>query len=129
VVHEFIGEYMEGGFLENIIDMFRHDRGLYRTVHLLMSDERGRVRLGTVALVEGLKDEHPEEIAGIVPEVARLLKDKNPTIRADAAYLLGIIGHPAALSYLGEAASDENDLVRQIAAEAIEEIEQAAERP
>lgn len=128
-MHEFIAEYMEGGFLENIIDMFKHDRGLYRTVPLLMSDERGRVRLGTVALVEGLKDEHPEETAGIIPAVARLLKDENPTIRADAAYLLGIIGHPAALSYLGEAASDENDLVRQIAAEAIEEIQEAAGQP
>ncbi|GAB4390554.1 MAG: HEAT repeat domain-containing protein [Thermodesulfovibrionales bacterium] len=117
-----IADYMEGGFLENIIDMFKHDRSLYRMLPGLMSDERGRVRLGTVALVESLKEEHPEEIAAAVPSVAALLKSPDPTIRADAAYLLGVIGRREALAYLREAAGDENDLARQIIAEAMDEI-------
>jgi HEAT repeat protein len=117
-----IADYMEGGFLENIIDMFKHDRSLYSLLHHLMSDERGRVRLGAVALIETLKDEHYEDIVKIIPSIAALLKDPNPTIRADAAYLLGIIGHKDALPYLEEAQKDEIAPVRQVISEAIEEL-------
>jgi len=57
-----IADYMEKGFLENIIDMFRHDGSLYSLVGELMTDERVRVRLGMSALVETFKKEAPENI-------------------------------------------------------------------
>jgi HEAT repeat protein len=113
---------MEGGFLENIIDMFRHDRGLYSLLDGLMSDERSRVRIGTVALVETLRDEHYEDIVGTIPKLCRLLKDPNPMVRADAAHLLGVIGHRDAVPYLKEAAEDETEAVRQVIRETIEEL-------
>jgi len=40
-----IADHMENGFLENIIDMFRHDTTLYSLVGELIQDERVRVRL------------------------------------------------------------------------------------
>ena len=49
-----IADYMEKGFLENIIDMFKHDKTLYLFIGELMTDERVRVRLGMSALVETL---------------------------------------------------------------------------
>jgi len=118
-----IADYMEKGFLENIIDMFRHDCSLYSLVGELMTDERMRVRLGISALVETLTKDDPDNIPNAVPGIAVLLKNGNPTIRGDAAYLLGIIGHLDAIPLLREALKDEHGSVREIAKEAIEEIE------
>src|SRR3972149_9119751 len=121
-IKTMIADYMEKGFLENIIDMFKHDRSLYPLIGDLMTDERVRVRLGISALVETLAEKDPDTIVNSIPGIAGLFKGKNPTIRGDAAYLLGIIGHPDALPYLENVLEDENADVREIAREAIEEI-------
>jgi HEAT repeat protein len=122
-----IADYMERGFLENIIDMFKHDRSLYPLIGDLMRDERVRVRLGMSALVETLVKEAPDTMAASIPGIISLLKDRNPTIRGDAAYLLGIIGHRDALPLLRAASNDENGSVREMVREAIEEIEAKAQ--
>jgi hypothetical protein len=114
---------MEQGFLENILDMFRHDISLFPLISNLMGDERGRVRIGTVALVEILKQNHYSDILTALHSIAKLLKNPNPTIRGDVAYLLGIIGHADALPYLSEAFhNDEEQIVKETIKEAIEEI-------
>lgn len=117
-----IADYMEKGFLDNIVDMFKHDKSLYPMIGDMLGDERSRVRLGAVALVETLLTSDFHNILRAVPGIAMLLKNPHPTIRGDAAYLLGIIGHKDALPYLLEAANDENELVREAALEAIEAI-------
>ena len=114
---------MENGFLDNIIDMFKHDKSLYKLIGDLLADERSRVRIGVVALVETLHTEDKDHIIEAIPSIAKLLKDENPTIRGDAAYLLGIIGHNSALTYLNDAVFDHNELVRNTILEAIEELE------
>jgi HEAT repeat protein len=88
----------------------------------LLGDERSRVRIGTVALVETLKIEDVENILLAIPGLAKLLRDRNATIRGDAAYLLGVIGHKGALPFLASARDDEHDLVRETIEEAIHEI-------
>lgn len=85
-------DYMQKGFLDNIIDMFKHDKSLYPLIIDMIKDERMRVRLGAVALVEELAISSKERFAEILPEISELLKDPNPTISGDAAYLLEIIG-------------------------------------
>lgn len=122
-IKTMIADYMEKGFLENIIDMFKHDRSLYPLMGDLMKDERVRVRLGISALVEMLARDDPENILSSIPSISGLLNNQNPTVRGDAAYLLGIIGHRDAMPYLIEALKDQNGDVREIATEAIEEIE------
>jgi hypothetical protein len=119
---KLIADHMENGFLENIVDMFKHDKTLYSLLGDLLGDERSRVRIGTVALVETLKAEDRSNIVEAIPGIAKLLKDPNPTLRGDAAYLLGIIGHKDALLFLEDASSDENEAVREAVKEAIEEI-------
>jgi HEAT repeat protein len=121
-IRSMIADYMEKGFLENIIDMFRHDKGLYPLIGGLMTDERMRVRLGMTALVETLAKEDPDNISSSVTSISALLREQNPTTRGDAAYLLGIIGHSDALPYLEDISQDENVQVREIVREAIEEI-------
>ncbi len=117
-----IADYMEKGFLENIIDMFRHDKGLYPLIGNLMTDERMRVRLGITALVETLAKEDRDNIPRSIDSIANLLKEHDSTTRGDAAFLLGIIGHTDALPHLENVLSDDNAQVREIAVEAIEEI-------
>lgn len=120
---EMIADYMENGFLENIIDMFKHDNSLYSLVGELMTDERVRVRLGMSALVETLKKEDPENIYSALPNILPLLRHNEPVIRGDAAYLLGIIGHEESISLLEKTAGDDTNAdVRLIAKEAVEDI-------
>jgi len=121
-MRKLIADYMENGFLDNIIDMFTHDKNLYSMIGELLGDERSRVRLGTVALVEILIEKDKGNIVKAIPGIARVLTNPNPTIRGDAAYLLGIIGHNDAVPFLTGALNDENELVRQTVKESLEEI-------
>lgn len=120
---KMIADHMEKGFLENIIDMFRHDSSLYSYVGELMTDERVRVRLGITALVETLKKEDPCNISLAVSGITHLLKNNEPVIRGDAAYLLGIIGQGSSVEALSSLAeNDESEAVRLIAKEAVDDI-------
>ena len=118
-------DHMESGFLDNIIALFRKDENLYKLIGDMLGDERVRVRLGTIALVETLMDEEPDKVKAAIPFIAPLLKKSNPTIRGDAVYALGIIGDKDALPFLREAAGDENEVVREAIKESIETIKNA----
>jgi HEAT repeat protein len=120
---KMIADYMEGGLLDNIIDMFKHDKNLYELVTDLMTDERMRVRIGVTALLETLILEDPENVKKTIPRILFLLKHENPVIRGDAAYILGTIGDREVVPSLQEIISDENENVRIIVKEAIEDIQ------
>lgn len=115
-------DYMEKGFLENIIDMFKHDESLFPLIIDMIKDERVRVRLGTTALVEELIKQKPEPLVRLIPDIAILLKYENPTVRGDAAYLLGIIRHKDALSFLVDVENDEDPSVKEIVRDAMQDI-------
>ncbi len=119
---KMIADYMEGGMLDNIADMYKHDQALYAYIGDFMRDERMRVRIGVTALIEILKKEDPEHIHKAIPSVLPLLKDQNPVVRGDAANLLGIIGERESLPFLEEMLSDEDQNVRTIVKESIDEI-------
>ncbi|MBI4843869.1 MAG: HEAT repeat domain-containing protein [Nitrospirae bacterium] len=121
---KMVADYMEGGFLDNIIAMFRKDKSLYGIVGDILADERQRVRIGIIALVETMKYEDYPNLLASIPGVAAQLRNQNPTIRGDAAYLLGIIGHKDALPYLSNAAEDKHKLVKEIIDESIRGIKQ-----
>jgi len=112
-----IADYMNKGFLENIIDMFKYDTSLYRFVGDLIKDERIRVRIGTTALIEELKEIRPEEVALAIPSLLPLLEDNNPTVRGDAAYLIGIIGESESLERLRPLLDDPSPQVAEVVRE------------
>jgi HEAT repeat protein len=116
-------EYMEKGFLENIIAMFRQDDSLYRFIADMLGDENLRVRLGATALVEELAHDHAKELRTAVPGIIELLKHENPTIRGDAASVLGTIRDPSALDALRARLDDSHPGVREIASDALSEME------
>jgi hypothetical protein len=121
---KMIADHMENGFLENIVDMFKYDKSYFPFLGNMLGDERMGVRIGTVALVETLKSQDLNNVLLAIPGIAKLLNDPSPTIRGDAGYLLGIIGHEDGLPYLEEALKDENLLVRETVEEAISAIKE-----
>lgn len=115
-------DYMEKGFLDNIIDLFAYDTSCFPLLIDMLSDERLRVRIGATAMFEHFSISHNEHLSKLIPDIAKLLEHPNPTIRGDCAYILGIIRQPACLTYLEMHKNDENTIVREIIQEAIEEI-------
>jgi hypothetical protein len=120
---QMIADYMENGFLENIIDMFRHDMTLYALTGDLIQDERIRVRIGTTALLEELKKSDPANILRAQEHLIPLLDHSDAVVRGDAANLIGIIGDKKFLARLKDLFDDENGNVRLIAQEAVREME------
>jgi hypothetical protein len=119
---KMLADYMENGLLENIIDMFKYDNSLYDYIGGLLNDERMRVRIGTAALLETLEKEDPENAKRAVPFILPLLKDQNPVVRGDAAYLLGVIGGKSVIPFLEGVIDDNDNNVRTIARESIDDI-------
>jgi hypothetical protein len=112
-------EYMGKGFLENIISLFKQDNSLYRFIPDMLGDENLRVRLGATALVEELVGNCREEIAAAVPGIIDLLKHENPTIRGDAASVLGTIRDLSAVDALRVCLNDGHPGVREVARDAL----------
>ncbi len=119
---QMLSDYMENGFLENIIDMYRHDVTLYRLIGELIQDERVRVRLGVTALMEELKKIDPDHTILAQEHLLPLLNHTDAVVRGDAANLLGLVGDSTSLPRLKELLEDENGNVRIIAREAIQEL-------
>jgi hypothetical protein len=119
-----IADYMEKGFLENIVDMFRHDSKLYSLVGKLIQDERVRVRIGVTALMEELSVLDARNVPAAVSSLLPLLDHDNPVVRGDVSNILGVIGGKDALLSLEKMLSDEDPNVKLIVREAIEEIKQ-----
>jgi|GEM_PF-3556054 HEAT repeat protein len=120
---QMVASYMEAGFLENIIALLRKERAFY-LLGSLIADERPRVRIGAVALAEELLSAHREEMLREVPGIARALRSGNPTIRADALYLLSLLGGEEARAYIRGRLSDPHPAVRQAAEEALRELQE-----
>jgi HEAT repeat protein len=121
-IKKMLIEYMGRGFLDNIIALFRQDRSLCRFVPDMLGDENMRVRLGITALVEEMSGEHNAELRNAVPGIIELLKHENPTIRGDAAYVLGIIKDRSAREALTACLDDGHLGVREAANDALTEI-------
>ena len=119
-----LGDYMENGFLENIIDMFRHDPSLWGAVPQMITDERSRVRIGTIALAETFFNEHRDAIIKAIPDMAEGLKHPEPTIRGDVVFLLDTLGLKEAVPYLKDAHEKEDtQVVRDEMEETLNKLE------
>jgi len=120
---KMIADYMEEGLLDNIVSMLKVDKTLYPIIGELITDERIRVRLGATALVEILVEEDPDNIGLAGPLILTVLSHENPTIRGDAANLLGIIGYKEAASALALLLQDEKEPgVRDMVRDALDAI-------
>ena len=125
---EMLIDYMGRGFLDNIIALFKQDRTLYRFIADMLANDQIRVRLGATALVEELAQDNRKELSAVVPGLIKLLKHENPTIRGDAASVLSIINDTAAINALRDCLKDSHPGVREIAREALSELDISGDR-
>jgi hypothetical protein len=121
-MQKMLADYMENGLLENIIDMFKYDSSFYCYIPGLMKDERLRVRIGTIALLETLAKEDSQYKGKAITSLIPMLKDENPLVRGDVAYILGLIGNQETIPFLEEIMNSEDPNVRTIVQEAIQDI-------
>ena len=117
-----VADYMEAGYLENIVDLMRADKSALKLIPVLAADHRPRVRIGAAALVESLIDDMRPDIRATASLFQPTIENPEPTIQADAVYILSIIGGAEALRMLRYASGSPHPLVRKAALEAIEEI-------
>ncbi len=118
-----MADFLEKGLLGNLVSLFTADPSLYPLLRELLGDEKIGVRLGTSALVESLAEEGAPHDARAAKALLPLLESSRPVLRGDAAYLLGVIGRTEALPGLRPLLDDDNEDVREAAAEAVERIE------
>ncbi len=114
-------DHMGRGFLENIIALFRQEPELMRFIPAMAADDAIAVRIGATALVEEMAAGRREQLRVAVPGLVRLLGNGNPTIRGDAANLLGLIGGGQAVEALRGLRKDPNAAVREIVEDALRE--------
>ncbi|MBF0465450.1 MAG: HEAT repeat domain-containing protein [Nitrospirae bacterium] len=119
---DMVSDYMEKGFLDNIVSMFKADSGTHSLIVKLLKDERIRVRIGAIALIEELSEAKLPGLEKMADMLLPLLEDENYFVRGDVAYCLGIIGGAAHIEHLRKLANDSEQDVREAAAEAIESI-------
>lgn len=127
-MRDMLVEYMGKGFLENIEALFKQEPSLARFIPDMISQENVGVRLGTTALVEELAPDYAAILKHAVPGLITLLSNENPTVRGDAASLLGTIGDASARESLSALLEDENAAVREVARIALEELDEGGVR-
>lgn len=118
-----VADFLGKGLLESLVSLFRAEPSLYPLIGELLADERIASRVGASALVETLVEEDPAHTHLAVQALTPLLENDRPLVRGDAAWLLGVIGRPEALTGLQPLLQDRDQGVREAAAEAVENIE------
>ncbi len=117
-------DYLDNGYLENIITFFEHEPSQLSLIAKMLSDERLRLKVGAFAIIEELKSKNFESLNSIVPLIVELLKSPQKNIRGDAAYALELIGDPSAKEQLLEALEKESDpQVREFIEDALKKLQ------
>ena len=124
-IKEFIlllGDDLAAGETDKVTTLFQFNKTLYETVGPLIKDERMLVRVGLNMVIDDLVDTRPDDVHLALPGLIPLLKDESPTVRGDAADLIGIIGDESQVTVLEPLLKDPHPQVIQIVQEAIETL-------
>jgi hypothetical protein len=121
---EMLFDYLDNGYLENIITFFEHEPDQIKLIPKMLADERLRIKVGAFAIIEEIKAKNPAILQEIVQDIIELLKSKEKNIRGDAAYALEIIADKEAKPALMEALSKEDDpQVKEFIEDALKNIQ------
>ena len=113
---------LSSGAIDRVVGFFEYNQELYSLVDRLVTSEKFIVRLGITVVLERLQEIKPELARLALPAILPLLESDQPTVRGDAANLVGSLGSERHVPALEPLLQDSNDQVAEIAGEAIEEI-------
>lgn len=118
----YFKQLLSQGKLDKVIEMVAANADYLHAMVLLASDPETdmKVQLGVAAVFEDLQGK--DVLSGIVDDLGKMAASANAKIRADAAHFLSLTQSSNALPYLQSLAKDDNEEVREIAAEALAEI-------
>jgi HEAT repeat protein len=116
---------LEKGDIDKVVSLFSYNSTLYETIGPLLGQGSMFVRLGLNMLLEDLKEIKPDEVLLAIPQLVPLLENENPTIRGDAADLIGIIGEEQHAELIRFLLDDPSSQVREVTQEAIEALQQS----
>lgn len=119
---DYFFEMLKSGRRAKVEEMARQEPDrLQALVRLLQrTDSSMAVRLGIGAVLEELQGSGIAKV--IIPQLGALARSGDALTRADACHFLALIGSPDAAPYLRACLDDEDKEVREIAAEALEEL-------
>lgn len=108
----------EGGFKQAGIYIAEDTQRLQPLLSIVASPEKSLVvRSGVSALLETYSN--TPVLQNLLTQIGELTRHKDHRVRADACHLLGLCGSAAACTYLEICLKDNNEEVREIAAESL----------
>lgn len=123
---EGVAQYVEhllkqGGYQQAMAFIAADTQRLKPLLAVIANPEAGiDVRLGVSALLEA--HANTPALQKLLPQLAELTRHADHRVRADACHLLGLTGSAAARTHVGICLNDAYEEVREIAAEAMEEL-------
>jgi hypothetical protein len=116
-----MADFLEMGYVENIVAMFKQESRYYDWTGELLADERFAVRLGVSVLFEYLTEDCPDDVGKALPSLARQLENPTSWIRGEVLSVLGIIGTQAAMDYVKEMVDDPDSQVAEVARDILQD--------
>jgi hypothetical protein len=120
-LRKVIADFLEMGYVENIVAMFADDPRYYDWTGDLLTDERFAVRLGVSVLFEYLIEEQPDQVGLAVPSLIRALEHKTSWVRGEAIGVLAIIGSDEALAAVRTMTEDPDPQIAAVARDVMAE--------
>ena len=101
-----IADFLEMGYVENIVAMFKQEPRYYQWTGQLLDDERFAVRLGVSVLFEYLVADRPGDVHLAVPSLKRALQHETSWVRGEAVSVLAIIATNEAIALVKTVVDD-----------------------
>ncbi|HID49402.1 MAG TPA: HEAT repeat domain-containing protein, partial [Chromatiales bacterium] len=122
-MRQYLHDQLKEGNLEAMETLLaQQPRWLPALVPLLEDEDTDlKVRIGVDALLESLAG--GVDLSPLIPELERLSRHERSSLRADATHYLSLTGSPEAVPFIQARLQDDDDEVRTIAKEAMQEIE------
>lgn len=109
-----IADFLEMGYVENIVSMFKKEPLYFEWTGEILQDERFNVRLGITILFEELQILEVNDMKRAIPSLKSLLDHKSSLIRGEAIGILGIIATDEAIQLIYSKQDDPNPQVREM---------------
>jgi hypothetical protein len=121
---DYFFQMLKSGRRARVEEMARQEPTRLRALVRLMErpDTSMAVRLGIGAVLEELSGSGLAET--MIPDLGALARSGDALTRADACHFLSLIGGAEVAPFLRACLGDEDNAVREIAAESLEELEQ-----
>ncbi|MEA2114295.1 MAG: HEAT repeat domain-containing protein [Thermodesulfobacteriota bacterium] len=116
-----MSDFLEMGYVDNIVAMFKQEPRYYQWVGQLLEDERFAVRLGVSVLFEYLVADHPTDVHLAVPSLKKALQHQTAWVRGEAASVLAIIATDEAIDLVKTVVDDPAPEVAAVARDILSE--------